>query len=164
MKHHWDFPYAMGNPMFAGFLYLIINTEEHRLYIGKKHYTKRGRKKSKTYGHPTAWRTYTSSCIPLKKDITRLGKSKFKFIVLGEFANLTDMHYWENKLIYLTDALLKNNWYNGRVGSVYVIPKSAHHRWRTKDIYAFLKEVENGEESVSSGCTTYAVSQHGVQE
>jgi hypothetical protein len=77
-----------------GFVYLISNTIDGRIYIGKKflqhkktkklgkkamaEQTGPGRKKTKEVSYTESdWQTYWGSCKPLLEDVKRLGEDKF---------------------------------------------------------------------------------------
>ena len=140
---HWDFPYEQDDREYFGFLYLIVNNLTGRSYIGRKRYRKGG--KGKSAGQQNAWRQYTSSSKTLKEDIDKLGKENFSFYALAEFEDGTDLHYWENYLIYTNHCLLSVDWYNNHVNDVYVLPKQLPCRWREESIDELIERSLNNE-------------------
>ena len=77
----------------VGFVYCITNVLNGRKYIGKKLFTKAGRKqvkgKVKKIRKQSDWQDYYGSNEELKKDVEELGKDKFlekfHFEVLGNY-------------------------------------------------------------------------------
>ena len=138
-RPHWDFPFEMNDRQYFGFLYLIVNNISGRAYIGRKQYRKGGKKSSKSYGQQNAWRQYTSSSATLKEDIATLGKENFSFYALAEYEDRTDLHYWENYLIYTNGCLLSGDWYNNHVNDVYVLPKRLPGRWRKESVKELIE-------------------------
>ncbi len=94
-----------------GFVYLIINTVTNKLYVGKKKLISEtrvpveGRKNKRIVRKPSNWETYYGSCKPLTADIKRLGKDKFRRIILGAFDELHSNNYAEADLQFLLGVL-----------------------------------------------------------
>lgn len=65
---------------FEGFVYLVINKQTGKKYIGKKNFWEMRRGKITKESN---WRKYKSSSIPLLKDIISLGVSSFEFVILS---------------------------------------------------------------------------------
>lgn len=87
-----------------GFIYLILDTETTRCYLGKKQFRfKRsrqvaGRKRKLTVD--SDWKDYTSSCIPLQDDIVAFGKDRFRFIILQLCSGKAELSYLEEQYQY----------------------------------------------------------------
>ena len=104
---HWLYK---GKPLLEvpskmfGFVYLITNLKSNQMYIGRKYFESKRRKKVKGKKRRTItrtetdWATYTGSSKTLNKDIAKTGKDKFKFeiLVLGE----TRGYYIRYKRLY----------------------------------------------------------------
>ena len=102
-----------------GFVYEIINLTNNRKYIGKKFFTKSGRKqtngKIKKIRKSSDWQTYWSSSEQLKADVELLGKENFTREILYLCKTKSECSYRETKEIFLRDALLKEEYYNAWV-------------------------------------------------
>jgi hypothetical protein len=72
--------------LWFGFVYLIINLENNKKYVGKKlfsqskPYQKNGKKKKRRV--PSDWEEYYGSSEELLKDVEELGKDKFKRTII----------------------------------------------------------------------------------
>ena len=107
-NNHWEG--LEPNPdCFFGFIYLIENTVNGRLYVGKKQYwaaTGNFRNRSSHIStdkwrpeqwKPSDWNYYTGSSKELNADIKKFGKDKFRFIILSQHSTKGDLHYEEIK-------------------------------------------------------------------
>lgn len=118
--HHWiNMP--EGSPEKDwGFVYLITNKKNGKLYVGKKQFLwwngppggyKCTDRSNKEWFTPSAWResdwrTYCSSCIPLQKDIQKYGVHNFSFEVLHTHAKgKLPLHFAETKEMMERDVL-----------------------------------------------------------
>lgn len=99
-----------------GFIYEIRNTKNGRRYIGRKFFTGAGTKqvngKKKKIRKDSDWRTYYGSSDELKADVALFGKESFEREILILCKTRGDCNYQETKMIFLTDALLKKEFYN----------------------------------------------------
>lgn len=94
---------------FYGFVYLITNLNNGRIYVGKKAFmykkkTKLSKKAKKVTGKrikveevDSQWLNYFGSSIELKADVSLLGPSSFKREILHLCKNKTQMNYLEAK-------------------------------------------------------------------
>ena len=93
MVSHWlqfetDEPFVPNLKKF-GFVYLIINTQNGKAYVGcKQYYIGKSKKESK-------WETYMGSSKYLKEDIKKIGKKHFRFEVIAEYINKRSLRYYE---------------------------------------------------------------------
>jgi len=106
--HHWG-GLEPDPGCFFGFIYLIENTINGRLYVGKKQYwaaTGNFRNRSSHIStdkwrpeqwKPSDWNYYTGSSRELNADIKKFGKDKFRFIILSQHSTKGDLHYEEIK-------------------------------------------------------------------
>ena len=114
-----------------GFVYLISNTVDGRIYIGKKflqhkktkklgkkamaEQTGPGRKKTKEISYAESdWKTYWGSCKPLLEDVARLGEDKFYREILDIAWTSKHLSYLEVKYQFTTNCLETNS-YNDNI-------------------------------------------------
>lgn len=101
---------------YLGFVYQITNIETGRKYIGKKlaffSKTKQVKGKKKKYKVDSDWRDYYGSNDELLKDVEKYGKDKFERVILRFCHTKGEMSYFESKLIFETDAILREDYYN----------------------------------------------------
>lgn len=101
---------------YVGFVYVITNLEDDRVYIGKK--TLKFRKtrvvkgKKKRYLVDSDWRTYWGSNKLLHEDVLELGEDKFKREVLRLCKTKGELSYFEAKYQFETCALETDKAYN----------------------------------------------------
>jgi hypothetical protein len=110
------------NP-FEGFVYIIENLNNKKLYIGKKHFWSR-RKNKKTGRRETKesdWKDYYGSSEELKKDIDILGKENFKRTIIHLCIYKKQMTFWEEKEQWNRNVLLSDEYYNTNIGGKYFV-------------------------------------------
>lgn len=125
--------YYQGQPVVelpedcVGFVYLISNTTNSKMYVGKKlamfsktSYKvvklKNGTKKRKKIRSKinSDWQDYFGSSDDLKKDVVLLGQDSFKREILRYCKSKAEMSYYEAKLQFDNDVLFnEDKWYNG---------------------------------------------------
>ena len=103
-----------------GFIYRITNTHTGKTYFGKKQIKSvkklkplKGRKNKRHFDIETDWKTYTSSSNDVNEDIVKLGKDKFAFEILRFCESKFELAYYEAKIQFEHDVLLKKGFYNG---------------------------------------------------
>lgn len=109
----------------VGFVYCIENLLDGRKYIGKKlaNFSKTTyktvklkdgtKKKKKIKGKiESDWKDYFSSSDELKLDVEKYGKENFKREILRFCTDKNECNYWEAKLQFENDVLIKEDWYN----------------------------------------------------
>jgi hypothetical protein len=105
----------MGGAEYVGFVYIIHDLLENKMYLGKKAYfVKRGSKK----GDASKWRDYTSSNKELVATLAKYGKTSFDFYCLGEYKSASGLVYAETWSLCSVDAPCKTSWLNTRVEEV----------------------------------------------
>lgn len=104
-----------------GFIYLIENIKTGKKYIGRKYLTKAATKtvkgKKKKIRVESDWDSYYGSSPALKADVELLGKDNFKRTILRLCKTRGECNYYEAKMIFETDAVLKEEYYNGWVSA-----------------------------------------------
>jgi len=112
----------------VGFVYLITNTTDGRMYIGKKLAKfskttqktvklKNGSKKKKKIRTKvdSDWRDYYGSSPALSKDVEQLGKDKFTREILYYCKSKAECSYIEAREQFVRKVLESDNWYNGHI-------------------------------------------------
>lgn len=102
-----------------GFIYRITNLKTNRKYIGKKFFTKSGRKqtkgKVKKIRVKSDWQTYFGSNKELLDDVKSIGESNFHREILYLCYSRSECSYRETHEIFKTGALLSEDYYNSWV-------------------------------------------------
>lgn len=121
---------------FYGFVYLVTNKLDGRIYIGKKAFlykrkTKLSKKAKKATGKrvkvdqvDSAWMNYYGSSEDIKADVLKLGKENFTREILYLCKNKSQMNYMEAKEQFARDVLLDNSynkWIRVRVFKAYLL-------------------------------------------
>ena len=129
MDTHW-FGEIPNPDKYYGFTYLIINTTNDRKYVGKKAYKikrrrppLKGRRRRRTYYGESNWKIYTGSSEELNRDIKRLGKDNFKFIILSQCKTKSGLYYQEVVELVLRHAVVLSEYYNYTIPAVRFKPK-----------------------------------------
>ena len=105
-----------------GFVYLITDLANGMKYIGKKKFiskTKKpplkGMKRKRTVIEESDWKNYYGSNETLKA-LVAIDKTRFKREILHLCKSKGEMSYWETKLQFQYDVLLRDDFYNQFVG------------------------------------------------
>lgn len=105
---------------YVGMVYLLENTENGRLYVGKKFFHKKKtyqvKKKKKKKTVQSDWKDYYGSSKELLEDIEKVGKDKIKRTVLHLCKSKTQCSYYEMKEQVEREVLLREDYYNGFIG------------------------------------------------
>jgi hypothetical protein len=99
-----------------GFVYLITNLVDGRMYVGKKLFhsarTKQVAGKKKKFKVPSDWKMYYGSNDELKKDVSSLGRESFKREILHLCKSKGECSYLEAKEQFARCVLESDNFYN----------------------------------------------------
>ena len=118
---HWQttLPFDDINLPF-GFIYRITNTSNGKVYFGKKQIKRvkklkplKGKKNKRHFDVESDWKTYTSSSNDINEDIILQGKDSFKFEIIKFCESKFELAYYEAKIQFDHDVLLKEGYYNG---------------------------------------------------
>ena len=105
-----------------GFVYLITNTTNGRMYIGKKlakfkrsRPPLKGRKNKRRHTVESDWQDYYGSSDLLTEDVEKLGKTKFTREILHLCSSKGECNYLEAKEQVARGVLESDNYYNGHI-------------------------------------------------
>ena len=153
MVSHWlqfetDEPFVPNLKKF-GFVYLIINTQNGKGYVGcKQYYIGKSKKESK-------WESYMGSSKYLKEDIKKIGKKHFRFEAIAEYINKRSLRYYEAHYQMKWDVLTaviegtdEPAFYNSYVGGKFYRPVESYQdpEWKKK-----ISEAKIGEKNPMFG-------------
>ena len=117
---HWEGILEEGTDLPYGFIYKITNLTNDKKYIGKKQCQSirkrpplKGKKNKRHQTVETDWKTYTSSSNELNRDLDCIGIDKFKFEILRWCDSKWELSYYEARLQFDEEVLLKDDYYNG---------------------------------------------------
>ena len=106
----------------VGFVYLITNTTNGRMYIGKKlvqfkrsRPPLKGRRNKRRYKVNSDWQEYYGSSDNLIIDIKRLGKDNFKREILFYCKSKAELSYIEAREQFARKVLESDDYYNGHI-------------------------------------------------
>ena len=106
----------------VGFVYLITNTTNSRMYIGKKlarfkrsRPPLKGRKNKRRYKVNSDWKDYYGSSDDLTIDVNRLGRDKFTREILFFCKSKAELSYVEAREQFARKVLESNDYYNGHI-------------------------------------------------
>lgn len=145
---HWQFPTDMGSNEFIGFIYVIVDLNTWRMYLGKKNFRTLKKVEGTVRRQSTDmnWRWYISSSVELSAAIKNYGKEGFKFICIEQYKTKGMLSYAETwSLMHVESPSNEALWYNRLINKVawYVKERiSDEHRKRLKrvtDIVHFRK-------------------------
>jgi len=113
---------------------MVTNLETGKKYVGKKQYHSQrseaveGKKRRRRYQVESNWKSYITSCKPLKEDIKELGMDSFHFEIILECATKAWHTYSEVNLQHKLDVLTatledgSRAFYNNNIGAIKFIP------------------------------------------
>ena len=117
---HWEGVLEENTDLPYGFIYKITNLTNDKKYIGKKQCQSirkrpplKGKKNKRHEKIETDWKTYTSSSNELNKDLEALGMGSFKFEILRWSDSKWELSYYEARLQFKEEVLLRDDYYNG---------------------------------------------------
>ncbi len=123
MWYYNDEPFDATPEEYQGFVYVITELDTNKKYIGKKNFwrpkilpknSKRSRRvKTKV---DSDWREYYGSNKEVQILVERRGEDNFKREILKLCKSKGEMSYYEAKLQFDNDVLLRDDYYNEFIG------------------------------------------------
>ena len=108
---------------YQGFVYLITELDTDKKYIGKKNFWKpktlpitKTRKRRVRTRAESDWRSYFSSSSEVQQLVESKGEKNYKREILKLCKTKGEMSYFEAKLQFEHDVLLRNDYYNEFIG------------------------------------------------
>lgn len=105
---------------YVGFVYLLENTTNGKMYVGKKFFWmnkyKMVNKKKKKFRAQSKWRDYYGSSHALLSDISNVGIDKIDRTVLLLCKSKTECSYYEMQEQFDRKVLLDDCYYNNFIG------------------------------------------------
>lgn len=97
-----------------GFVYLITNLTNGRLYIGRKYFwsTRKVKGKTRRQKSESDWKDYYGSSDDLKADVEKLGRENFKREILSLHDTKGSTNYTEIKEQFVRGVLETDMYYN----------------------------------------------------
>ena len=123
MWYYNNQPFTETPEEYHGFVYMITELETNKKYIGKKFFwkpktlpvTKTRKRRVKTRVE-SDWRDYWGSSKELQETVKIAGENKYKRDILRLCETKGDCSYWEAKLQFEYDVLLRDDYYNEFIG------------------------------------------------
>ena len=113
---HWDFDEELGMKGFVGFIYVIVDKNNNKIYLGKKQFKGAGKLNK---GQESNWRWYISSSKELSAAIKNYGKEGFEFIAIEQYRTKGMVSYAEVwSLMFVESPYRQDKWYNLLVNKV----------------------------------------------
>lgn len=146
-------------PATRGFIYLIINKTNNKLYIGKKKAITElrvkvaGRVNRKKVVKPSNWKTYWGSCKELTADIKELGVENFDKYILASYDELHSVNYGEAELQFFLKVLDEGGdyaFYNKNIKITSMRPPE--NRDYIKRVKEILKNVKPKRDTSNTDC------------
>lgn len=108
---------------YFGFVYRITDLSNNKKYIGKKWFWStvkrpplKGQKRRRTIKKESDWQKYYGSSDEVKLLVEQRGPDQFKREILRLCQSKGECTYWEAKLQFELDVLLKDEYYNEFIG------------------------------------------------
>jgi hypothetical protein len=133
---HWEWDEEpLGAKNYTGFIYVIEDVTNAKLYLGKKQYVGAG---VLNKGKDSNWRWYISSSKELSESVKVNGKDKFRFIAIEQYKSKGALSYAETwSLLHVQSPVYKNKWYNTLINKIsWTVrePPTQRHRERLHTI------------------------------
>ena len=108
---------------YQGFVYVIIENSTGKKYLGKKFFWKpktlpitKSRRRRKRTRVVSDWKEYYGSSTIVKELIEKKGVDNYTRIVVKLCKTKGECSYWEAKLQFDNDVLLRDDYYNAFIG------------------------------------------------
>ena len=139
---HWEWIEGelLGGKGYIGFIYVIYDTVNQRLYLGKKQYKGMGKLNK---GQDSNWRWYISSSKELSESVKLNEKQGFRYIAIEEYKTKGGLSYAETwSLCHVQTPVYRDKWYNVLINKVtwsVKEPPTDRHKVR---LHAIMNEAE----------------------
>jgi len=135
---HWQFSEELGGREYTGFIYVIHDTRENKLYLGKKQFRCTGKLNK---GQDSNWRWYISSSKELSDSIKAHGKGNFVFYALEQYRSKGALSYAESWSLFHVEAPVNRHvWYNVLINKVsWKVTEKITERHKDR-LYNIMKE------------------------
>lgn len=114
---------------YVGFVYKITNLDNGMIYIGKKNFFSHRKLKPTDKRRKTVesdWKKYYGSSANIKEDVKAMGKDRFKREIIYLCKTLRALTYYEMKLQFEHDVILKDNYYNDNIAGKFFASDARH--------------------------------------
>ena len=114
---HWEWEHEpLGSKGYTGFIYVIYDTVNAKLYLGKKQFVGAG---VVNKGQESNWRWYISSSKELSESVKLNQKQNFRFIAIEQYKSKGALSYAETwSLLYAQTPVYRNKWYNVLINKI----------------------------------------------
>lgn len=142
----WDGPGLMGGKEYTGFIYIIRDVVNNRLYLGKKQYRGSG---VVNKGLESNWRWYISSSTELAAAVKSRQKEGFEYYAIEEYKAKGALSFAETwSLCHVQSPVYPWRWYNKLIEKVsWPVRESVtdRHKKRLEEIVNMTIEIEKEE-------------------
>ncbi len=112
----WESGELLGREGYIGFIYVIRDVLNNRLYLGKKQYRGTGKINK---GQESNWRWYISSSNELSETVKARGKAGFEYYAIEEYKAKGALSFAETwSLCYAQTPVHPHRWYNKLINKV----------------------------------------------
>ena len=140
----WETGELLGSKDYTGFIYVIRDVLNNRLYLGKKQYRGSGKINK---GQESNWRWYISSSNELSETVKARGKQGFEYYAIEEYRAKGALSYAETwSLCYVEAPVYPELWYNRLINKVsWTVrePVTERHIRRLNMVIKKTKDAEN---------------------
>lgn len=114
---HWEWKdEPLASKGYTGFIYVIHDTVNSKLYLGKKQFVGAGKLNK---GVDSNWRWYISSSKELSESIKANGKDSFRFIAIEQYKSKGALSYAETwSLLFAQTPVYRHKWYNVLINKI----------------------------------------------
>lgn len=137
---HWQWDgESLGQKPYTGFIYVIKDLREKKLYLGKKQFVGAGKINK---GQDSNWRWYISSSKELSVSIKLHQKENFEFIAIEQYVSKGALSYAETwSLLHVQAPVYRNKWYNVLVNKISWPVKEAPTQRHRERLHRVMEEV-----------------------
>lgn len=133
---HWEWDAEpLGSKGFTGFIYVIHDVTNAKLYLGKKQFVGAGKLNK---GQDSNWRWYISSSKELSESVKINQKENFRFIAIEQYRSKGALSYAETwSLLYAQTPVYRHKWYNVLINKIswsVKEPPTNRHKERLRSI------------------------------